>query len=145
MATLENGCWENCAVKNTLYLTCGHTMALAILAALVLNWAFSPATALGIILGAAFSCLNLILIPIGWRFCAAAERKRASVVSLASIAVRYLMLSLPLVLAASNPAISFWATAAGIMAVQIYLVASHAAGRLIPAIGGQTRKGASVK
>ncbi len=120
-------------------------MALAILAALLLNWTVSPAAAIGIILGAVFSLLNFILIPIGWRFCAAAERKRASVLSLASIIIRYLLLSLPLVLAAVNPAISFWATAVGIMAVQIYLVASHAAGRLIPATGGLTRKGESVK
>ncbi len=132
-------------MKNTLYITCTNTMALATVVALVCNWAVSPTCAMGLVLGAVFSCLNFILIPVGWRFGEAAERKRASVISLASIIFRYMLLSLPLILAAKSSSISFWSAAAGIMAVQIYLVADSIAGRLIPAMGGQTRKGESVK
>ncbi len=120
-------------------------MVLAIVSALILNWLVSPAAAAGIVLGAVFSALNFILIPLGWRFCLAADRKRASALSLASIVGRYLILSLPLVFSANSSRVSFLTTAVGIMAVQIYLIASHAAGKLKLALFGETRKGESIK
>ncbi|WP_028320935.1 ATP synthase subunit I [Desulfatiglans anilini] len=90
----------------------------------------------GLILGAAFSVVNFLLMGIWGPLLLGRSQARARMTGLASIATRYIVLAVPLILAAKSPSFNFPAVAVGLFAVQIVMIADHLVIR--PLTGGGT-------
>ncbi len=85
----------------------------------------------GILLGAVFSSLNFILMGLALPYRMGHSRSRATIVSLGSIAVRYTILAIPIVLAARYDSYDLAATVVGIFMVQIMILVDQLLTRYI--------------
>jgi hypothetical protein len=73
----------------------------------------------GLVLGTLFSILNFILMAEMLPLRLAQERKRAGFYAFGTLVMRYLILSIPLIIAVKSSAFSFAATAAGLFMVPL--------------------------
>lgn len=76
----------------------------------------------GLILGTLFSVINFILMANFLPLLAGHGRKKATLISLASIAVRYALLAVPLIWAIHNEQFAVSTAAVGLFMVQIAIV-----------------------
>jgi len=90
----------------------------------------------GLVLGALFSVINFVLIGQLLPRKLGKTRGRLYLFSLGSTALRFLLLSLPLILAVKSMRFDFVATVAGIFMVQIVILVDHVFGRRGEARGG---------
>ena len=110
-----------------------RAMAVGICVALILILAGYRPLGKGLILGVVFSVVNFVLIGEILPRSIGKTRRQATAFSLASILVRYTLLAVPLILAATVDTFHFAATAVGIFMVQIVILADHG-WKLIPLI-----------
>lgn len=99
---------------------------LAIIGALVfLLFGFKP-IARGLVLGALFSVVNFVLIGQLLPRKLGKSKGKLYLFSLGSTALRFLLLSLPLILAIKSPRFDLAATVVGIFMIQIVILIDHA-------------------
>lgn len=82
----------------------------------------------GLVLGAIFSIVNFVMIGQSLPFKIGRSRRRAFFISLFFLVVRYLALSIPLVVAIKLSAFNFPATVVGIFGIQLMILADQVNG-----------------
>ena len=97
----------------------------AIFVGIVFIFLGHKAQAKGLILGSIFSVLNFVLMGEILPLMVGASRKRSSFISLGSVAVRYGLLAVPLILALKMEQLDFTATVCGLFMVQIMIMGDH--------------------
>jgi hypothetical protein len=85
----------------------------------------------GLILGSIFSVVNFVLIGETLPARIAKARRKTFFISLGSIFFRYVLMAIPIVLAVKFDKFNLYAAVAGLFAVQLVILADHAA-RLLP-------------
>jgi hypothetical protein len=85
---------------------------------------YKPA-AKGLILGTIFSVINFVLIGQTLPLRLSPSRSKSSLVSLFSIAVRYAVMAVPLVLAVKMEQLNIAAVICGLFMVQLVILADH--------------------
>ena len=104
---------------------CSRAMAVAVISALVFVALDDKAIAKGLVLGSLFSVINFILMAMTLPMRLDKNRRQTFLISFSSIASRYVLLAIPLVIAAQADAINFIGTAVGLFMVQAVLVGEH--------------------
>jgi len=115
-------------IRQTQKKYCSRAMTLAIFVGFAFILAGFKPIGKGLILGTVFSILNFILMgeTLPMRF--GKSKGRTFFVSLGSIAVRYFVLAIPVVIAIKFEQFNFFAAIAGIFMVQFVLLADHMLG-----------------
>lgn len=113
-----------------------QAMLVAIGIAVILILAGAKAEGKGVLLGALFSVLNFVLMSAAMPLRVGLSTKKSFIFSLGSIWVRYLILSIPLILALKSDSLNILTTAAGLFTVQALILVNHV-GSLI---GGRLSK-----
>lgn len=96
-----------------------RALTIAILLAVVTVLSGHKELGKGLILGTLFSILNFILMAEFMPLRLSTERRRASVYAFITLILRYVILALPLIVAAKIDAFSFATTAAGLFMVPL--------------------------
>ena len=104
---------------------CSQAMVFAIGAAILFLLAGAKPISKGLILGTLFSIINFVLMARGLPSHLNKSRGKTFLACLGSIWLRYALLALPLIFAAKIQALDFFATAVGIMMVQLVILAHH--------------------
>ncbi len=104
---------------------CSQAMLLAIGTALFFLAMGARSISKGLILGTLFSIINFILMARGLPLQLNKSRGKTFLACLGSIWVRYILLALPLIVAAKFQVINFFATAVGILMVQLVILGHH--------------------
>ena len=102
--------------------------------ALIFFLCHETAVAKGLILGTCFSIMNFHLLGKSIPMTLGLTRRRASVAAFGSILTRYVLLSIPLVVAVKSVSFDFVAVVVGIFAVQIIALIDYMIVR--PILGG---------
>ena len=121
------------AIKQTRNKYSTRAMAVGICAALILILSGYKAMGKGLMLGVVFSVINFVLIAETLPMSIGKTRKRATAFSLGSILGRYVVMGVPLVIAATVETFHFAATAVGIFMVQLVIL-SEQVWKIIPLI-----------
>ena len=79
----------------------------------------------GLVLGALFSTVNFVLMAQTLHKRITGERKRASLIALGNLLLRYAFLAIPLILAVRLPRFDLAATIAGLFMVQPIILYDH--------------------
>jgi ATP synthase I chain len=113
------------ALRKTQKKVCSRAMVVAIVAGLVLIIIGYKPIAKGLILGTLFSVVNFVLMgeTLTWRL--SPSRKRATVISMLSIMLRYALLGVPIVVAVKFSEYNLPAVVVGLFLVQIVLLGEH--------------------
>lgn len=110
-------------------------LMLAIVAAVIfLLFGLKP-VARGLVLGTVFSILNFVLIGQLLPLKLEKSKGRRYIFSLGSTALRFLLLSVPLILAVKSSRFDLVATVVGIFMIQIVVLIDHTLGYADPAKG----------
>jgi hypothetical protein len=109
---------------------CSQAMLFAISVAAIFLIIGAKPISKGLILGTLFSIINFILMAQGLPLQLNKPRGKTFLTCLGSIWMRYILLALPLIIAAKLQIFDFFATAAGILMVQFVIIAHHV-GRMI--------------
>ncbi len=99
--------------------TCSWAMKATLMLAIFFIIIHETAIAKGLILGTCFSIINFILLGKSIPMTLGRSRARASMVGLASILSRYVVLAIPMIVAIKSVSFNFVAVVVGIFAVQI--------------------------
>jgi hypothetical protein len=113
------------AIRQTQKKYATRAMTVGICVALVLILSGYKALGKGVMLGALFSVINFVLIGETLPLRIGKSRKQATAVSLGSILLRYAIMALPLIIAATMETFDFAATAVGIFMVQLVVLSEH--------------------
>ncbi len=81
----------------------------------------------GLILGSIFSVINFVLMGETLPARLAKEKGKTFFIGLGSILFRYVLLAIPVVVAVKSDTFNLYAAAAGLFAVQLVIIAEHAA------------------
>ena len=108
-------------------------MATAVILALVIIFSGQTALGKGLVLGTLFSVINFVLMGETLPLKLSRSSKKTFLFSMASVFLRYLLLSIPLVVAAKFEQFHLATTIAGIFMVQFMILAEHL-GKYIHAI-----------
>jgi hypothetical protein len=113
------------ALRKTQKKVCSRAMVVAIVAGLVLIIIGYKPIAKGLILGTLFSVVNFVLMgeTLPWRL--NPSRKRATVISMLFILLRYALLGIPIVVAVKFSEYNLPAVVVGLFLVQIVLLGEH--------------------
>lgn len=103
----------------------GRAMAIAILAGMVLIAIGYKTVAKGLILGTIFSVVNFVLIGQTLAFRLSESRSKSALLSFFSIACRYALMAVPLVLAAKFDQFNMAAAVCGLFMIQIVILAER--------------------
>jgi predicted lysophospholipase L1 biosynthesis ABC-type transport system permease subunit len=103
-----------------------RALTIAILLAVIAILSGHKALGKGLVLGALFSILNFILMAEFLPARLSAKRRRASVLAFGSLLLRYMLLAIPLIVAAKSPAFSFTTTAIGLFMVPLVALIENA-------------------
>ena len=98
---------------------CYWTLTSAILLAVFFMFVNEKAIAKGVLLGACFSIINFLLIGKTIPITLGQSRSKSTLIGLASILSRYIVLAIPIILAIKLASINLVAAVVGIFAVQI--------------------------
>jgi hypothetical protein len=112
-------------VRDVQRLFCSRALAAAIVIALIFLFAGAKPIARGLILGTLFSVLNFVLIAHSLPMQINKGQRKTFLTCIGGIGCRYLLLSIPLFIAARMENFDFFATAAGIFMVQGVLIVHH--------------------
>jgi hypothetical protein len=104
---------------------CRWAMFFSILVAVVLLFLGQKAIAKGLVLGAVFSVINFVLLGRSLPKAIGRSQKGSAMVGLVSILSRFVLLAVPLIIAAKSASFDFFATVAGIFSVQIAIFVDH--------------------
>jgi hypothetical protein len=118
------------SIRNTQKKYGAKALIVAIFIGMGFILAGQKAIAKGIILGAIFSVLNFVLMGEILPMMIGNTRRKSTFFSMGSIAFRYGMLSIPLILSLRMAAFNFAATVIGIFMVQLMILGDLAVGRL---------------
>ncbi len=102
-----------------------RAMSTAVILALVFILAGQTALGKGLVLGALFSVINFVLMGEAMPLKLGRSSRRTYLLSLASLFLRYLILSAPLVVAVKYEQFHLVTTVAGIFMVQFVIIAEH--------------------
>lgn len=119
-------------VRQTQKIFCSTAMLFAIGAALFFFAMGAKPIARGLILGTLFSIINFMLMAWGLALQLDSNRWKSFWTCLGSIWVRYFALALPMIIALKFPAFNFFATAVGVLMVQLVILGRHV-GQMIAA------------
>lgn len=102
-------------------------MALSICIGLVFLMIGKQAVCRGLVLGALFSTINFVLLAqsVHYKIRAGRTKAKASLFALRNILFRYVIMSIPLVLAIKLPRFDLMATIAGLFIVQSLILMDH--------------------
>ena len=115
-------------VSNIQKKYCSRAMMFSLAAAgILILLGFKP-EAKGLVLGTIFSIFNFILMGLALPLRLNAKRKRAFLMSLGSVWLRYAILSIPLVIAFSNDSFEFFGAVAGLFMIQFIILVHHLGG-----------------
>ena len=101
------------------------SMMAAIFMGIVFILVGQKALAKGLILGSIFSVLNFVLMGEILPLIVGPSRKRSSLISFGSIAIRHGLLAVPLIFALKMDSLDFAATVCGLFMVQIVIIGDH--------------------
>jgi hypothetical protein len=109
-------------LKQTQKEYCSQAMMLAIVAALIFLAAGAKPISKGLVLGTLFSILNFILIAQSLPSRLDKGRGKTFIICLGSVWLRYVVLAVPLIMAAKYEGFNFIAAAVGILMVQVVIL-----------------------
>jgi branched-subunit amino acid transport protein AzlD len=109
---------------------CSRAMMFSLAVAGMLILFDAKPEAKGLVLGTIFSIVNFVLMVRALPHRLNDNRKKAFMVSLGSIWIRYAILSIPLVIAFNSDALEFFAAAAGLFMIQIIILVHHLGGKV---------------
>lgn len=110
-----------------------RALVLAIVAALIFVLLGLKPAARGLVLGTLFSILNFVLIGQLLPLRLGKSKGKGFMFSLGSTALRFLLLSVPLILAVKSPRFDLAATVVGVFMIQVVVLIDHAFGKSDPA------------
>jgi ATP synthase I subunit len=113
------------AIRQTQKKFGSRALTTAVVLGLILVLLGHQPVAKGLILGTLFSIANFVLIGQILPMLLTATQKKSVLISFGSILFRYLLLSIPLILAMKLTNLNFIATAFGIFMVQIMVMGEH--------------------
>jgi hypothetical protein len=113
------------ALRQTQKKVCSRAMVVAIIAGVALIIIGYKPIAKGLILGTLFSVINFVLMgeTLPWRL--SASTKKATVISMLSIMLRYALLGIPIVVGVKSSEFNLPAVVIGLFLVQIVLLGEH--------------------
>ena len=113
------------AVRETQKRYCSRAMLAAIFVGLVFILTDQSAVGKGLILGTFFSITNFILLGETLPLKAGKSRGTSFIYSLGSIAFRFALMAIPLIIAIKSAKFNLFAVIGGIFMVQIIILADH--------------------
>jgi len=113
------------AIRQTQRKFGSRALTTAVVLGLILVLLGHQPVAKGLVLGTLFSIANFVLIGQILPMLLTATQKKSVLISFGSILFRYLLLSIPLILAMKMTNLNFFATAFGIFMVQIMVMGEH--------------------
>lgn len=113
------------SIRETQKTYCSRAMVIAIVAALILILAGYKPIGKGLVLGTLFSILNFILIAETLPMRLGKSKSATFLVNLGSIALRYLLLGIPLVIALKSDSIHLAGAIVGIFMLQLVILGDH--------------------
>jgi hypothetical protein len=119
-------------LKQTQKEYCSQAMMLAIGAAMIFLVAGAKPISKGLILGTLFSILNFVLIAQSLPTRLDKGRGKTFLICLSSVWLRYVVLAVPLIVAAKFESFNFFAAAAGILMVQVVIFGRQLVGKVFP-------------
>jgi hypothetical protein len=105
--------------------TITFVLTLAVVLGGVLLLLGQNALAKGLLLGALFSALNFFLIALFLPLQIGPGRSRSTFISLASLCLRFILMAIPLIVAAKTTQFEITSTIVGLFMVQIVILADH--------------------
>jgi hypothetical protein len=119
-------------LKQTQKEYCQQAMMLAIGAAVIFMIAGAKPISKGLILGTLFSILNFVLIAQSLPSRLDKGRGKTFLICLSSVWLRYVILAVPLIVAAKLEGFNFFAAAVGILMVQVVILGRQAVRKVFP-------------
>ncbi len=119
-------------LKQTQKEYCSQAMMLAIGAAMIFLVAGAKPISKGLILGTLFSILNFVLIAQSLPTRLDRGRGKTFLICLSSVWLRYVVLAVPLIVAAKLESFNFFAAAAGVLMVQVVILGRQLVGKVFP-------------
>jgi len=113
------------AIRETQKKYCSRAMLAAIFVGLVFILTDQSAVGKGLIVGTFFSIINFILLGQTLPLKAGKSRAKSFVYSLGSIAFRFALMAIPLIIAIKSVKFNLFAVIGGIFMVQIIILADH--------------------
>lgn len=113
------------AVRQTQKKYCVLALSTAVAAAAVMIVFGYNAAGKGLVLGALFSSINFILIGILLPLHIGKSRRQSSVVSLSTLAFRFCLLALPVIIAVRMETFHLVTTIIGIFMIQLVILSDH--------------------
>lgn len=100
-------------------------MVVAVIGGILFVLGGHKAIAKGLVLGTLFSVINFVLMGQVLPLIMSESRRRSVMFSMGSILIRFLLLSIPLVVALKLESLSFTAAVVGVFMVQIVILLEH--------------------
>ena len=113
------------SIRETQKKYCSRAMVVAILGGLILILAGQKGLGKGLVLGAIFSVLNFIIMGELLPMQLGKTKGPAIVTALSSMGLRYVLLAVPLVIAAKFEQINIITAIIGIFMIQLVILADH--------------------
>ena len=104
---------------------CSRAITLAIFVAFVFILFDYKDMAKGLILGSLFSIINFVLMGESIPKKLGYSRKRTMAMSFSGIFLRYMLMSIPLIIGLKYAVVNFFATGCGLFSVQIVILTDH--------------------
>ncbi|MDY6905960.1 MAG: ATP synthase subunit I [Thermodesulfobacteriota bacterium] len=118
MATMDK-------IRETQKKYCSRALTTAIIICMVMVMAGHPVMGKGLLLGTIFSIINFILMGETLSARVGGGPKKAFAASLGSIALRYLLMAIPMVVAIKGDSFDLLFTVIGVFSVQILIMVDH--------------------
>jgi hypothetical protein len=113
------------AIRETQKKYCSRAMITAILVAIVFILAGQKGVGKGLVLGTLFSVFNFILMGETLPMRIGKSKGATFMLSFGSVAIRYVLMAVPLVMAIKMDGFNLFASIAGIFMVQLIILAEH--------------------
>ncbi|MEA2040434.1 MAG: ATP synthase subunit I [Thermodesulfobacteriota bacterium] len=104
---------------------CSQAMMMAVCVAVIFIILGEKAIAKGFLLASIFSVINFTLMARLNPLKSGRSQVRASLVAFLSILLRYLILSVPLIVSIKSVSLNFFASVVGLFAVQLVIIFNH--------------------
>ena len=113
------------SIRQTQKKYCSQAMAAAIIAGILFILVGQKPMGKGLILGTLFSVVNFVLIGQLIPLQLGQSKPKTYLLSFGSIAIRYALLALPLVVAVKFEQFNLWAAICGVFMIQIVILVDH--------------------
>ena len=122
-------------IRQTQKKYCSQAMLAAIVTGLVFTLAGQKPLGKGLILGTLFSVVNFILMGELIPLQLGQTKRKTYLISFGSIAIRYGLMTIPLLVALKFEQFSLWTVICGVFMIQIVIMVDHIRKRLLPGPG----------